>query len=668
MNLQRLHRRLSVSMGIAALVAFAGGAGFEPVSASLAAVALFLALFWQPDRGLSLKLEQVWLPLAILLVLRSLWHIFLIGDDVVIPVVDLLLLLLCAEALRSLDAHNDARLYALSFALLLASTAYRPGILFAVAFVTYVVLATVTLMVGHARRQAEANGVMDARLGSRFLFAMTGLSVVSLVGSAVVFLSFPRVSQGWVGRGETLTRSIVGFADQVSIGEHGSRIFPNPQVVLRVEFPDSPPPSVQDLYWRGRSYDRFDGVRWSRSPRLTPSLGLDRWYEGWGPDRLSYRIYATPLDVKVLFTLHPTLTVKATEPRIQPLFDNSGDRIYWGSGSPVYDAVSVTARPDAARLRAARRGYSPARQHYTQLPRLPQRVPDLAQRLTQDLTNTYDRAVAIERFLQSEFEYTLELPRSAREATLDYFLFDRRAGHCEYFSTAMVVLLRTLGIHAREVNGFRGGVWNNFGGFLAVTQNQAHSWVEVWFPEFGWVAFDPTPAGSGAGALATSWLWPGRLWLEGLQHNWNKWILDFSLQAQSNLLGRAADLFSGEDSAADTAAPIGRFGRGLWSLALLLTLVAGFVWASRGGQRHSPETKMYLSLRNNAERSGLEVGRGGTPRALVEEFRRRRHPGAGAAGRVVDLYLRARFAGNTLSDAERYDMVAALRAAKKSLR
>ena len=145
MNLQRLHRRMAVSMGIAALVAFAGGAGFEPVSAILAAAALLLALFWQPAPDLSLKLEQVWLPLAVLLVLRSLWHIFMIGDDVVIPVVDLLLLLLCAEALRSLDAHNDARLYALSFALLLASTAYRPGLLFAVAFVSYVALATVTL-------------------------------------------------------------------------------------------------------------------------------------------------------------------------------------------------------------------------------------------------------------------------------------------------------------------------------------------------------------------------------------------------------------------------------------------------------------------------------------------------------------------------------------------
>ena len=124
MNLQLLHRRLTVSMGLVSLMAFAGGAGFEPVSALLAAVALTVAWVWQPDSELSLRLERFWLPVAGILVARSLYHVVLVGDDVVIPVVDLLLLLLCAESLRSLEAPNDARLYALTFALLVASSAY----------------------------------------------------------------------------------------------------------------------------------------------------------------------------------------------------------------------------------------------------------------------------------------------------------------------------------------------------------------------------------------------------------------------------------------------------------------------------------------------------------------------------------------------------------------
>ena len=201
MNLRLVHRRLAVLMGHAGLVAFAGGAGFEPVSALLAALALTFALFWQPDPRLSARMERVWVPVAALLVVRALVHVFLIGDDVVIPVVDLLLLLLAAEALRSLEAPNDIRLYALSFALLLASTAYRPGILFLFAFVAYVVLSTLALLVGHLRRRAEHHGVQSVPLGGRLLVTVTKLSVIILLISGAVFVTFPRVSRGWAGRG-----------------------------------------------------------------------------------------------------------------------------------------------------------------------------------------------------------------------------------------------------------------------------------------------------------------------------------------------------------------------------------------------------------------------------------------------------------------------------------
>src|SRR5690606_14829821 len=139
---------------------------------------------------------------------------------------------------------------------------------------------------------------------------------------------------------------------------------------------------------------------------------------------------------------------------------------------------------------------------YRRLPPLSPRLRTLADSLVRGRATDYDRAVAVRDWLRSEFRYTVQLPASAGEAALDHFLFERRAGHCEYFSTAMAVLLRAAGVPARNVNGFLGGEWNEFGGYLSVTQNQAHSWVEVWFPAYGWVLFDPTPAGSVAGATA----------------------------------------------------------------------------------------------------------------------------------------------------------------------
>ena len=670
MSLDLLHRRLVVGMGLVALAAFAGGAGFEPISTALAAFALILAFVWQPDSGISLRLERFWLPLAAVLMLRALYHVFLIGDDVVIPVVDLLLLLLCAEALRSLDAPNDARLYVLTFALILAATAYRPGVLFALTFVAYVVLANVALMVGHLRRKAQRHGIREELVGRRFLAGMAGLSGVALMMSALVFLSFPRFASGWASRGEVLATSIAGFADQVSIGEHGARIYPNPEIVLRVEFPDGTPEDLFSLHWRGRSYDRFDGVRWSRSNRLLPSIGPRRWYEAWSEARVRQQIYSAPLDVPVLFALHPLLEVRSDNPRIEPLFDNAGDHIYWGSGVPSYEALSVADPPAPAALREAGSGFSPARRYYTQLPPLPQRVSDLADSLTQGLDNNYDRAIAINDFFHTEFDYTLELPRSVQEATLDYFLFERGEGHCEYFSTAMVVLLRNLGVHAREVNGFLGGQWNDFGQYLAVTQNEAHSWVEVWFPGYGWVQFDPTPGGAGGSAAVTSWLWPGRFLFDGLQHRWNKWVLDYNLESQSGLYQRISELFGGQRDGSQTSpdqAPGTRVGMDWMTLIVVVMALSTLVLLMRS-RRYAPEVGLYLQFRESCGRAGFRADAGVAPLLLLDELARVRHPAHTRARRLVDYYLRSRFGGQELGTLQRKEMKSDLSDVRRALR
>jgi transglutaminase-like putative cysteine protease len=668
MKLRLLHRRLAVLMGLAALLAFAGGAGLEPLAAVTAGMALILALAWQPSRGLSTRLERIWIPLAALLVARALFHVFVVRDDVVVPVVDLLLLLLAAEALRSLDAPNDTRLYSLSFALLLASTAYRPGVLFLLAFVSYVVLALLGLTVGHVTRAAERYGARELPLERGLVWTTAGLSVVVLAVAAVVFVTFPRVSRGWAGRGETLATSIAGFSDQVSIGEHGSRIYGNPQIVLRVEFPGGLPVDYANLHWRGRSYDRFDGVRWSRSRSLPPSGGPTRWYrERWTAPRIEQRIYGAPLDVRVLFTLHPVVDAEP-ENGIQPIFDNAGDFLYWGAGAPAYTAWSPGGIPAAEDLRAVDRGYTPPARYFLQLPELDPRIRDLSDSLTAGLPTRYDRVISIQRHLRS-LRYTLELPATARETSLEHFLFERRAGHCEYFSTAMVVLLRAAGIEARNVNGFLGGEWNEFGGYLAVTQNQAHSWVEVWFPEYGWVTFDPTPGAAGNAERSAAWLWPGRIFFDGIQHRWNKWVLDYNLESQGGIFQRWSGLLGSPrvEQAVSRARDTSTLK--LWGpAALALLALAAFLWARHDRRSVAPETRIYLGLREACSRRGVRVTPGLTPLALVERVRTGNSSAADAASEVVGLYLRARYGRQPLGQAELGLMRRALGEARRNLR
>jgi transglutaminase-like putative cysteine protease len=651
MKLARLHRRLAVLMGLAGLLAFAAGAGFEPISAFIAGVALITALFWHPSRSLSARLEPVWLPVAALLVARALWHVFFVGDDVVIPVVDLLLLLLCAESLRSLDAPNDARLYALSFALLLAATAYRPGVIFAIAFVAYVALATVTLTLGHLRRKAERHGVVDAPVDRTLVGATAGLGAVVLAMSAAVFVAFPRVSRGWAGRGELPVVSVAGFSETVSIGEFGSQIYANPQIVLRVEFPDGQPADVAQMYWRGRTYDRFDGVRWSRSYPMPPSSAPSSWYrERWQLPMFRQRIYAAPLESKVLFAVHPVLRIDADR-RMQALFDNAGDYVYWGAAAPDYTAWSMSAPPSADELRGAEGGFLPGRNRYLQLPALSDAVRALADSLTAGAESRYDRVMAVQSHLR-RFTYTLELPRTPAEARLEHFLFQRRAGHCEYFSTAMVVMLRTLGIQAREVNGFRGGEWSQFGDYLAVTQNQAHSWVEVWFPNYGWVTFDPTPGGAGSTTEAAAWYWPGRFLFDALQHRWNKWVLDYNVDTQGSLFDRLRRW--SEEGIVRPVTPGQESDRIWWALGALVLALAGAAWGlARRGAAHPYETRAYLRLVETCRRGGVVGAEPLGPLELVEALERRGHAAAGPARRVVELYLRARFGAEPLDDRER---------------
>ena len=666
MSLALLHRRLAVLMGLAGLLAFAAGAGFEPLSSALALVALVFALFWHPSRHTSVRMEPVWLPVAVLLMARVVWHVAVVGDDVVIPVVDLLLLLLCTESLRSLDAPNDARLYALSFALLLAATAYRPGIVFALAFIAYVTLATVALTLGHLRRKANRYGVANPPVDRSMVVATASLGTVVLVMSGLVFLGFPRVSRGWAGRGDLPVVAVAGFSDVVSIGEFGSRIEANPQIVLRVEFTDGRPADASDLYWRGRSYDRFDGTRWSRSYPLPPSSAPGSWYrERWQGPRIQQRIFAAPLDTKVLFALHPAVRIDA-DSRTQALLDNAGDFVYWGQAAPAYTAWSMSGPPAPEDLRGATGGFSPGRNRYLQLPRLTDRIRGLTDSITAGADDRYDKVKAVEGYLRG-FTYTLELPPTAREASLDHFLFERRAGHCEYFSTAMVVMLRTQGIHAREVNGFRGGEWSEFGSYLAVTQNQAHSWVEVWFPNYGWVTFDPTPAGTAGAVSSTAWFWPGRFLFDAVQHRWNKWVLDYSVETQWGLLDRLRTW--SEEGVFNATPQAGTSGRMPWLLAALAVAALGaFFGRSRFKNRHPHETRAYLRLVGLCRRAGIVGPAAVGPLELVEELECRRHPAAGAARQLVGLYLRARFGDHPLDEGERRALSEALGTARTQLR
>ncbi len=134
-------------------------------------------------------------------------------------------------------------------------------------------------------------------------------------------------------------------------------------------------------------------------------------------------------------------------------------------------------------------------ERYLQLPPLAPEIGALAHAIAPAGRSDAERALAIERYLQRNGRYTdTPPPLDERRSPIEQFLLDRQEGHCEYFASAMVVLLRDVGIPARLVNGFAGGHANRLGGFVEVAQSDAHAWVEVHYARAGWVSYDPTPA------------------------------------------------------------------------------------------------------------------------------------------------------------------------------
>jgi hypothetical protein len=170
---------------------------------------------------------------------------------------------------------------------------------------------------------------------------------------------------------------------------------------------------------------------------------------------------------------------------------------------------------------------------YLQLPRLDSRIPVLARRITASSGSNYTRAKAIEQYLQTNFSYTLQLPGLTEPDPLAYFLFERKKGHCEYFASSMAIMLRTLGIPARVVNGFRGGEYNDLTGSYIVREKDAHSWVEAYFPEYGWATFDPTPSGPATGEAGG--LSRMALYLDAMREMWREWVINYDFSHQMRL-------------------------------------------------------------------------------------------------------------------------------------
>ncbi len=454
----------------------------------------------------------------------------------------------------------------LSFSCMLAAAILTVDTMFLLFFLLFLALAISTFISLEMQRSAEGSASTPigtgtpaaGRLNKALGITSGTIAAGALLLGTTIFFLIPRFSAGYMSGFNLQPSLISGFSDDVELGQIGE-IKRSSSVVMRIEV-EGDPKAAQSMHWRGIALTNFDGRRWydQEHAPFAVSQGPDGWLsldrqasrtprgERRYTELLRYTVLLEPMASDALFVAAEPERLRgqfvtdanaggAALRRTYVVEDQTGSlsNPFHNFSNVQYQAVSQVPEVPANLLQSAGTNYpADVNALYLQLPKLDPRIPALARQIVGRATSPYDQAHAVENYLRSHYAYTLELSATPPADPLAWFLFQRRAGHCEYFATAMTVMLRTLGIPARYINGFLPGQYNSVGGDYIIRASDAHSWVEVFFPGYGWLTFDPTPPSDEK---------PGGLfaqlgfYLDWFELQWVDWIINYDFFHQYTL-------------------------------------------------------------------------------------------------------------------------------------
>ncbi len=546
-----VHRYFEVSLFLLLTVGFlslASTGNLDIASTVLMSAALIVkALRYRTHREpeLSAKTVRAFTAAYFLFYLVDFYALSGGWPDGLIPATTHLVLFLAVMKIFSARTNRDYLwLTLIAFLQILAAATLTVDLTFLVFFFHFLIVGISTFISFEIKRGMErgqsapvpVGTALGRRLERSLLVTSTTVAVSTLVIASFWFFLLPRVTAGYMGVYGPQPEQISGFSNEVTLGDIGS-IKRNPAVIMRIRATEGDTRQLEGLKWRGIALSRFDGERWVTHTRSAPPIdGTGGRFEfprtpfregkPIRPQPVRYRVLLEPLSTTAMFAAAVPLEISG---RFQQLGQDEAGSIF--NRRPTYalqsyDVASDTARPLPDVLRASPAEYPEnIRRIYLQLPEVDPRVAELAQQVTARADNPYDKAAALERYLRTQFGYTLDLPTEPEEDPIAAFLLVRRKGHCEYFAAAMAVMLRTQGIPSRLVNGFLTGEYNDVGENYIVRASNAHTWVEVYFPGVGWVEFDPTPPDPNA--PAEGWLTTLAHYLDAVDLWWDEWVVQY---------------------------------------------------------------------------------------------------------------------------------------------
>ncbi|MEM6955285.1 MAG: DUF3488 and transglutaminase-like domain-containing protein [Myxococcota bacterium] len=582
-----------------------------------------------------------------------------------------------AKLFHRVEARDYQHILALAMLHLVAATVLTTGFEYALAFITFVIVLPWMFALTHLRDViekhygSEAEGAQAARAkevlrsrkiaGPRFLAWTAALSVPLFVATAAFFALFPRVGMGFLSFGGSNGRNVAGFGADVRLGGFG-RIRDDATVVMRVRPGDS---GRRSFRLRGTSFDRYEDARWSRTsspPRRVREDGTG--YYALANVRVPVEserldIVLESLEEQVFFLPTGTLGLDVP-PRVRGGIDvyrqldlTRGFDVRYRESDGLEVRYSAVVDPNV--------DYTPepfdedSRPIYLQLPGGMERIARLARDIAGEGSDA-QKAERIQAWLRGEsFSYSLTMPDTRGRDPLEVFLFEARRGHCEYFSSALAVMLRTLGIPSRNVTGFVGGVFNRYGEYWAIRQGDAHSWVEA-YVDGAWRIYDPTPSAHRLAAPEEGAFSDLRAFVDAMRMRWTRNIVGYDLRDQVDGLRTVLRWFRSrqnrDESAAAESEPVDR--RPWLAAAALLTLA--FLWRRRRQRSHlaAPAkaaliVDLYGLLEARLARRGVGRPAHRTPREHVDALREGDDEDAALAEEVTAAYEAARFGGSALS-------------------
>jgi protein-glutamine gamma-glutamyltransferase len=646
----------------------AAGSAFSAVALS-GALPVFVTVLFGVSFALSLwgkrpfSNQRVWSVLALLATAGVLFFLVSRGLlDLVVAAVGFATIVTAHRMLSEPTPATDQQVLLASLLLMAGAAALSGDVWYAVCLLAFGVFACLSLGLTVVEGPIERDE--DLPLAPVLRQVSIGVAI-ALVGGIAFFILFPRLSWNVAARrmGPTLLGGTTGMSDRVRLGGGGD-IKTSARVVLRATIEPAPRGDRLDRYWVGRHFDSFDGREWRGTGTAKPQQPQVRLGSPRGA--IVQRIELSSaydsrtlvgLSQPVSFASATALTTTGAAPVMLQQVGSEEVRFAQEANGYTYVAQSRTdypmLEPDLEALERMRE----------LPPELDPRIAELAARVVDQATEPDEVAAVLERWLQRNLNYTLELPGEVADPLTD-FLFVRKEGHCEHFATALAVMLRTRGIPARVVGGFFGG--ERVGERFVVRAGDAHAWVEAYSPVRGWMTFDATPE-SGRGSRPQALL--ARLVdaYERLEEFWRSRVVDYSIMNQWEFVRQL--IRPPANASRDDDEPI-KGGQGSAErtptraifAAIAAGLLAFLVWrrltAASSGKH--PAVGFLIDLERRLE--GLQVKRraGEDLEALAQRLRAEQHRLAAPVGKATRRYLEARFGRRPLQKEERKALLAAL--------